>query len=114
MTNALEIYKPPFRTDGVFVWSSNDVMALMCADGIADQELLLTKLCDILNGTAKPAKISEYNYYATEIYCNEKLLLIVRGWGHLTGKGALNLDEETAVQIQDEFGKWVISKLSGK
>ena len=44
---------------------------------------------------------------------NENILLL-RGWGHLTGGGALNLPDKEAIQIQNEFLDWVISKLKGK
>jgi len=33
-------------------------------------------------------------------------LLMVRGWGHLTGCGGLNLEPETAAEIQDGFFNW--------
>ena len=44
---------------------------------------------------------------------NENILLL-RVWGHLTGGGALNLPDKEAIQIQNEFRDWVISKLKGK
>lgn len=35
----------------------------------------------------------------------------IRGWGHLTGCGALNLPPEEAIEIQDDFGEWIVKKL---
>lgn len=42
-----------------------------------------------------------------------KDLIIIRGWGYLTGKGthALGLDEDVAVKLQDDFAEYIIEKL---
>ncbi len=54
------------------------------------------------------------------ITCNDifilkdgKNILMVRGWGHLTGCGALNLPDKEALIIQDAFRDWGVSKISG-
>lgn len=39
---------------------------------------------------------------------------LVRGWGHLTGCGALNLPTKLAAEMQDGFIKYIIDKLNGK
>ena len=41
----------------------------------------------------------------------KKEFIIIRGWGHLCGFGALNLDEETAAKIQDEFAAMVFERI---
>lgn len=38
-------------------------------------------------------------------------IMVLRGWGHLTGRGALNLSPEEAIEIQDDFGEWIVKKL---
>lgn len=109
---ALEIYKPPFKSDGIYIWSSNNVMALM---NVSDYGCsLIDKLADILNGKLAPSSSQNYEYRAPEILLNGEVLLVVRGWGHLTGAGGLNLDVDVANKIQDEFAEWVINKLSKK
>lgn len=35
----------------------------------------------------------------------------IRGWGYLTGTGGLNLSEDVAVKIQDEFAEFIIKQL---
>lgn len=109
---ALEIYKPPFISDGNFIWSSNDVMSLMLADHFSNEEEVLSELAKILNGEDKPTKARKYEYNAPEILHNGEPLFVVRGWGHLTGSGAMNLEPEVAAKIQDEFAQWVIEKLT--
>jgi hypothetical protein len=39
-------------------------------------------------------------------------VLSVRGWGHLTGGAALNINPEAAAKIQDSFGQWVVQTLN--
>lgn len=111
---ALEVYRREFWTDGVFVWSSNGVMALMVADDVENFEQIMERVCNLLNEKVTTSKTPELTYDAPEILLNGKPSLIVRGWGHLTGVGGLNLPEEEAAKIQDEFAAWVISKLTGK
>jgi hypothetical protein len=38
--------------------------------------------------------------------------LDVRGWGHLTGGGAMNIPEKRAAVIQDAFQKHVVDALN--
>ncbi len=73
---------------------------------------MLRKLASILNGEEKPSGGTTYVYDSPEIYADGKLLLVVRGWGHLTGSGGLNLHLEEAERIQDQFAECVISKLN--
>lgn len=109
---ALEIYRPPFSSDGCFIWSSNGVMSLMLANHYSNEEEVLDKLAQILNDDAKPTKSRQYEYNAPEILQNGEAMFVVRGWGHLTGGGAMNLDPNEAMKIQDEFAHWIIGKLT--
>lgn len=43
---------------------------------------------------------------------NELHVIDIRGWGHLTGRGGLNLPHEEAMKIQDAFGKKVAQLLN--
>lgn len=38
--------------------------------------------------------------------------IIIRGWGHLTGTGGLNLRDDLAMQIQDDFAAHILKVLS--
>lgn len=51
---------------------------------------------------------------AIELWNDNKLLILIRGWGNLTGVGAHNFTGEKACKIQDNFVKWIIEKLSNK
>jgi|18_taG_2_1085343.scaffolds.fasta_scaffold157237_2 hypothetical protein len=39
-------------------------------------------------------------------------VLDVRGWGHLTGKGSLGMEDNEAAKVQDQFERWVIETLN--
>lgn len=112
--NPLDIYKPPFKSDGVYIWSSNEVMALMSLSDADNFDEITDRLADILNGKITPKKKSDFTYQAPEILLNGKPYYVVRGWGHLTGVGALNLDHDKASEIQDAFAEFVIKKLTGQ
>ncbi len=86
----------------------------MNASDYDNSDEMMNKLADILNGAKTPASARDYTYNAPEILLDGKRLLVVRGWGHLTGTGALNLDHKVAADIQDRFAQWVISKLKGQ
>lgn len=108
-----EIFKPPFKTDGVFVYTADDVMALMPADCASDPQNLLERTCEVLNGTKPSAGNPKIGCEGPDIYCNGDLLLVVRGYGYLTGSGGLGLSDIEACEIQDRFAEWVVEQLKG-
>ena len=108
---ASEVYKPPFHHDGTMIWSANNVMAIMAADCHQYPDKLIERTCQILNGEVKSNGNPQITYVNGEIFNGPQLLLVIRGFGYLTGSGGLNLPLETAIKIQDEFGEWVCRKL---
>lgn len=84
----------------------------MAADSVENSEALLQRVCDLLNGTAITDKKPVITYDGPEILLNGKAFLVVRGWGHLIGSGGLALSAEKATSIQEEFAKFVMSRLS--
>lgn len=109
---ALEIYKPPFWISEPYIFSSNGVMAFMI---LTRNNELIRNICDTLSNEDTHLNLGNITY-ANDVFIqkdNENILLL-RGWGHLTGGGALNLPDKEAIQIQNEFRDWVISKLKGK
>lgn len=109
---ALDFYQPAYYSDGIYIWSSNGVMALMICDEISkDPEALLSRTCDIINDIAKPSSKVSLSYDAPTILLNGKPFLVIRGWGQLISDG---FSIEEASCIQDEFAGWVIDKLTMK
>ncbi len=44
---------------------------------------------------------------ATYVFAGNMMVCQIRGWGHLTGVGALNLPEDEAIAIQEANGKLI-------
>lgn len=42
----------------------------------------------------------------------KKHIMLIRGWGHLTGTGGLHLKDEDAAKIQDDFGQYIVNTLN--
>lgn len=114
MKKVTDIFKAPYTTDGVYVYDSNNQMCLMAGDCANYPEEMMARICEILNGTQPTKGNSGVGYEGPNIYLNGDLLLVVRGWGYLTGAGGLHLDAEEACQIQDDFAKHVVNCLRGE
>lgn len=79
-----------------------------------DSEDFIKKFVAIVNGEREAkAKPGIWRAEGCEIYAEDSLVCLVRGWGHLTGCGALNLPAELAAKIQDGFVKYIIDRLNG-
>ena len=59
-----------------------------------------------------------FNYKDGEIWAfsskakKKKHIMLIRGWGHLTGTGGLHLKDEDAAKIQDDFGQYIVETLN--
>jgi hypothetical protein len=106
-----EIYTPPFENhwDSYF-FSSNGVMSFTL---LTHNERLLSRIEECLNSET-PVKVSDnVEKVGIHIKIDGKKILLTRGWGHLTGIGALNLPTDIAAKVQDDFIDWTVSKLKG-
>lgn len=115
-TSFEDVYKKPFRTDehGSYIWSSNGVMTFSSYD--PENLPFMKRVCRVLNGEIKadfPHKF-EVSKNNTSIFYNGELVFFVRGWGHLTGRYALNLNPKLAANIQDDFIAHVVKTLNGE
>ena len=113
-----DVYQLPLRFDEytrIYILSKNNVITFNQLVGYRDSDFIyLQKLIDIINGdTNEVVKDAEYIVDEGHIRIDGKPVFLLRGWGHLTGVGALNLDSKTAAKIQDDFAKWVVNKLKG-
>lgn len=70
------------------------------------------EIIDIINGDDnKKLDIHDLTYDSSYVYAGGIWLISIRGWGHLTGTGGLNLDTELASKIQDAFGEYILERL---
>lgn len=98
-----EVWNTPFRVSFPYIFTSNGKMALTMYD-FSKEELTHT-ICSILNG--KGGAIKTVKRVGPITFLVNGAELVVRGWGYLTGVGGLNLPDEEAAKIQDEFSDWI-------
>lgn len=98
-----EVWETPFRASFPYIFTSNGKMALTIYDDKPNR--ILGTICSILNGKGGSIKTVERVDPITFLVNGAEL--VVRGWGYLTGVGGLNLPEEEAAKIQDEFSDWI-------
>jgi hypothetical protein len=121
-----DVFRTPFYMDepGCYIWCKNiyghDQMCFTILIDWENKEELdrLKRIVDLLNGKEqRPFKYVGYNIEHDLIGVGDtkedaaKPLLLTRGWGYLTGQGALALPPKEAREIQVEFMKRVLSKL---
>lgn len=68
---------------------------------------------DVINGDKEGDPTCRYRYEDQQVLdCFGIAVILIRGWGNLTGIGGFNLSSEEAVNIQDTFGEFIASRLS--
>ena len=107
-----DIFKPPFRADGAFIYSADGVMCLMAANCRYYPREMMNRIVQLINGESKPTKKADVGVNFSEICINGDPVLTVRGWEHLTG--TLNLSMEEAEKRQAEFAVCVVERLKGQ
>ena len=112
-----EVWTKVFRYDGYgYIWSGNDVMVFTtdmerdpCSDFI---KKLMNDMLTVLNGGELKTKYEHLNIKdGCDLYYGDISIGSFRGWGHLTGTGALHLPENEAAKIQDELIEFVLNKM---
>lgn len=110
-----DLYQFPFHQAkyGSWVYDKNSNFIFQFELGGED---VRNTIISILNN-----ELSEYNrkeVRQNEGYIQVKIeetwhnLLLIRGWGNLTGAGAYNLKAEYACKIQDTLAEFIVEKLS--
>lgn len=113
-----DCYKLPLSVDeycSIITWTADNKRAFDWCVNISPEKQ--QELIDMLNGTKQHQ--FKYKFYrdGIEIYSenpkfNGKPILMIRGWGYLTGIGGLHLSQEEAIKIQDEFGDYIVEQLN--
>lgn len=110
MNNIENYYKPPYSTDGLYIWTADNEMAFSSVND--DLEDILNTIVKVVNGEIKESPFKTVRYHKELIYIDEKPVLTVRGWGHLISCGGFNLSYDKAAAIQDQFGEWFAKQLN--
>lgn len=117
-----DAWKLPFKKDpeglAVYIWDSENHV---CFNYLGESYEKYCRIVDLLNGVdgAVPFKgvgRDDQHIAATDDVTEDtaRPCLFVRGWGHLTGGGALNLPYEKAVELQNGLIDYCVNKLHGK
>lgn len=107
-----DAYTPPFKDCyGICI---KDSKGRMVANFLTTSEENRSRIIGILNGKLKSEALVPFSRQNQHIYYGPHKILLMRGWGYLTGIGGLNLDEETAAQIKDSMADYIVDKLNNK
>lgn len=107
-------FKPPFRIDRYISWvyDSNHNFCFQFQIDIPDDKIQHFE--DVLNSVKKPINKLHYTHKNGMIRHGNNDLILIRGWGYLTGTGGLNLPEKEAAEIQDDLAEYILEKLNNK
>lgn len=113
-----EVYKFPLKVDEscpIITWTADKQRAFDWCVNISLEKQ--QELVDMINGIKQYQ--FKYKFYreGIEIHSENPIfkgepVLLIRGWGYLTGTGGLHLPQEEAIRIQDEFGDYIVEQLN--
>lgn len=97
------VWQKPFINDGWgYIWSANRIMVFTFDYGIKEE--IYQQFTDLLNGEGDAEPFKDLHIEdGCELFWHDAYVGSFRGWGHLTGTGGLNLSEEEAAAVQDDF-----------
>jgi hypothetical protein len=113
-----DCYKLPLKVDDycpIITWTADNQRAFdWCVDVSSEKQ---QELIDMINGTKQHQFKHKFYREGIEIYSENPIfkgepVLLIRGWGYLTGVGGLHLPQEEAIKIQDEFGDYIVEQLN--
>lgn len=116
-----DVYQKPFRQmyECSHVFSQNNVMSFTFDINMTvNQSDFCKYFIDRLNGASVDEKRKNYTYLfkGVDLFVESngmmQLVGCVRGWGYLTGTGALGLSQEEAKRIQDDFIEHILKTLN--
>lgn len=113
MRNWKDIYALPLNLesgiDWVFDAGGNFVFQFLASFKQPDQK---KKIMYILNEKAESETKSIITHKDGYILADNTKIILIRGWGNLTGPGGHNLSEEEAANVQDTFAEYIVERLS--
>lgn len=114
-----DVWKFPLYYDDMGkVWSLVGEMAFDFDDA-SSKESLRMRITDCLNDEFDDFKMpagtvlvySEGDIFLSQVEDKNRFISI-RGWGHLTGIGGLQVTARKAAEMQEEFANFIIKKLT--
>lgn len=106
-----DIYEFPLRLDRVIDWVYDNKNQFVFQFE-TDNDYWNSAIVAILNGEYEPTTKRNFVHDRGEITEDGELFIVIRGWGNLTGTGALNLPDDDAANIQDTFANFIVERLN--
>lgn len=109
-----DIYELPFKLQiGIRVLDSKNQFAFQFLTFDDDMN---GKILDIINGGKNNIKDSMTFVHKNGYITTDKggSLILIRGWGNLTGVGGHNMPREDAMNVQDTLAEYIVEKLNNK
>ena len=75
------------------------------------------RIIDCINNNLKltsEKNVFTFNSEQGLILLNDRPIILLRGWGYLTGIGGCKLHPDKAIEIQNSLGEYIIFKLNEK
>jgi hypothetical protein len=107
-----DVYMPPFRVGdlSIYGFSSNGTKTFTAFGDEAQTHMRY--IIDLLNGkTNEKYEKSDVSVDKDKLYV-KGCVIMVRGWGALTGSGGYGLNPTDAAKIQDDFIQWVVDTIT--
>jgi hypothetical protein len=106
-----DVYQLPLEDSHGWIYDQkrNFVFQFMIDDEKTEQKIL-----DVINGKEnfKNFHLSFYHEKGIIKDNKDREIILIRGWGNLTGTGAMNLSTEEASNIQDTFANFILERLN--
>jgi HKD family nuclease len=108
-----DVYQLPLRMQKYGSWvydANNNFVFEFEIENKEKQQLLL----DVINGEKKLYNPDAVFHHKDGYIFTDKgvEVILIRGWGNLTGTGAMNLSSEEAANIQDTFAEFIVEQLN--
>jgi lipopolysaccharide export LptBFGC system permease protein LptF len=106
-----DVYQLPLEENHGWIYDqkNNFVFQFMIDDEKTEQKIL-----DVINGKENFKNLDlVFKHEQGQIVDKSGLpIILIRGWGNLTGTGAMNLSVEEASNIQDTFADFIVERLN--
>lgn len=115
-----DVYKLPLRKDihSDWVYDANDNFVFQFeyeeTNAASYRKILGEQILtlDVINGKIHEKVDATFRYDNGTILMFGIPFITMRGWGNLTGSGAMRLSSDEAANIQDTFAEFIIKQLS--
>lgn len=111
MKNWEQYYTLPFSIDencGIYV---RDKFNRVVFNKLERNPELFDQIIKKLNGESNQSFKGNVELDGCYIKIDNRRVMLIRGWGRLTGSGGFRLSSQDACVVQDEFGNWVVEQL---